>query len=129
MNGPVIFFIDDEENLRDLVAELLRDEGYEVYTFAEGQKAFLEAKSRIEKNLEIDLVLTDVNMPLMSGIKLAEELRKLAFRNAIVLFSGESGEELEKLKRIPGITGVEEKPYSTDIFLDHISQYIKQNIK
>lgn len=126
MNKSVIFVVDDEEILRELLGEVLRDEGYEVYEFADGQKALVEAKARLEKNLNLDLVLTDVNMPEMSGLKLAVELRNLDFKNPIILLSGESGDDFEALKSKPGVTGVQPKPYNTNALLDNIANYIKQ---
>jgi CheY-like chemotaxis protein len=124
MSKSVIFLVDDEVALRELIAELLRDEGYEVYQFADGQKALIEAQSRISKNLKIDLVLSDVNMPVMSGVALTAELRKIPYDNPIILLSGESGEEFEQLKRTSGVTGVECKPYNTNELLSKIAEFI-----
>lgn len=129
MSSPVVFVIDDEENLRDLISEILRDEGYEVYEFAEGKKALAEASLRLEQSLRLDLILTDVNMPNISGIKLAGEIRKLNFKNAIILFSGESGDDLENLKLTPGVTGVESKPYVAEELIRNIAEYIDSNPK
>jgi CheY-like chemotaxis protein len=126
MNKSVIFVVDDEEILRELLGEVLRDEGYEVYEFVDGQKALMEASVRFEKKLKIDLVLTDVNMPEMSGLKLTEELRKLEFKNPIILLSGESGDDFEALKSKPGVSGVQPKPYNTNALLESIANYIKQ---
>jgi CheY-like chemotaxis protein len=124
MSNGIIFIIDDEKILRDLLVDLLTNEGYEVHAFENGKKALSEAKLRIENKLEIDLVLSDVNMPIMSGIKLVEELRNLSFKNSFLLFSGESGEALIKLKKIPGVTDVVSKPYKSKILLEKISSYI-----
>jgi two-component system phosphate regulon response regulator PhoB len=124
MNKSVLFVVDDEEVLRDLLVENLQDEGYEVYGFSNGKSALDQAKIRIESNLNLDLVLTDVNMPVMSGVALIAELRKLSYKNPIVLLSGEVGEDLVTLMNVPGVTAVESKPYNTKKLLENISQYL-----
>lgn len=125
MGNSVLFVIDDEVTLRELIGELLQDEGYEVYGFSDGLPALVAARDRMEKKLGLDLILTDVNMPNMSGVKLTQELRAAGFSKPIVLFSGESAEELDALKKIPGVSGVETKPYNSKALLERIANLLK----
>jgi two-component system response regulator PilR (NtrC family) len=68
-----ILVVDDEQVLRESLAELLEDEGYDVLQAEDGQAAY-------ERLLEqpVDLVLTDVRMPNVDGISLLGHLQKLA---------------------------------------------------
>jgi PAS domain S-box-containing protein len=66
-----ILLVEDERSLRKLTARTLRDIGYTVYEAAEAQEA-LEIAER--QDLELDLLLTDVVMPGMSGPALADVL-------------------------------------------------------
>ncbi len=65
-----LLVVDDEAAARSALAELLRDEGYTVRTAGDGFKAFGQLEG-----WEPDVVITDVQMPGMSGIELMEKLR------------------------------------------------------
>jgi DNA-binding NtrC family response regulator len=67
-----ILIVDDEEGLRRLLSILLSKEGYEVVAAANGS----EAIAQFEKNV-VDLVITDIKMPGMSGIELLQAIRAL----------------------------------------------------
>jgi CheY-like chemotaxis protein len=89
MSTPRILVIDDDEIVRELMCELLRERGCEV--FSTGSPIGV---SKLIRQHEIDLIVLDVMMPEMSGDKLARLLRgnpKLQ-QLTIVLVSGtESG--------------------------------------
>lgn len=59
-----ILVVDDEPAARSALSEMLRDEGYEVQSAADGYKAL----GRID-NWIPDVVITDVNMPALDGIE------------------------------------------------------------
>jgi DNA-binding NtrC family response regulator len=62
-----VLVVDDEANARNALAELLRDEGYLTEVAADGQHAL-----RVLDAFEPDVVLTDLKMPVMDGLKLLE---------------------------------------------------------
>jgi DNA-binding NtrC family response regulator len=62
-----VLVVDDEANARNALAELLRDEGYSTEVAADGQHAL-----RVMDAFEPDVVLTDLKMPVMDGLKLLE---------------------------------------------------------
>jgi DNA-binding NtrC family response regulator len=68
MSAPHILVVDDEPDIRDLVKEILEDEGYEVTT-AENASAAREAR----RARRPDLILLDIWMPDMDGISLLKE--------------------------------------------------------
>jgi DNA-binding response OmpR family regulator len=127
MSKKVLYIVDDEPNLCELVAEIFRDEGYEVFEFIDPVLAFANAEKRIQNGEALDLILTDVNMPGLTGIQMAKNLRKIGFNKSVVLLSGESGDEFEQLKTISEITGVEQKPYKTDKLVVNINEYLKKS--
>ena len=65
----LILIADDEKEIRDVVGLLLRGEGYEVMAAEDGEGVLALASP------DIDLYLLDVNMPRLSGIMAAAELR------------------------------------------------------
>jgi two-component system, OmpR family, alkaline phosphatase synthesis response regulator PhoP len=66
-----VLVVDDDEAIREVIAEVLRDEGYDVVCAANGEQALFELK----KAHHPDLVLLDLMMPVMSGWEVLEELQ------------------------------------------------------
>jgi chemotaxis protein histidine kinase CheA/ActR/RegA family two-component response regulator len=89
-----ILVVDDSLPTREIEGEILRMEGYHVDTAADGVEA-LEAA----KNTRYDLICTDLNMPLMDGFMLTENIRKnveLAEIPIIVISSKSSDEDQKR---------------------------------
>ena len=65
-----ILFVDDEESILNVVSEFFKRQGYNILTAANGA----EAMKIIEKE-KVDCCFTDINMPVMNGLDLAENIR------------------------------------------------------
>lgn len=103
-----ILCVDDAKIIRLLMKEILEPLGHEVILAEDG----LEAMSFARTNA-VDLVLSDVNMPNMSGSSLVSNLRRLPdyVNTPIVMVTTESdGYKKEKLKTL-GATGWLKKPF------------------
>jgi adenylate cyclase len=66
-----ILVVEDDQNMRLTLTELLRLEGYAVVTARDGDEGYLQAMAH-----QPDLVITDLNMPILDGIELARLLRR-----------------------------------------------------
>jgi DNA-binding NtrC family response regulator len=75
-----ILIVEDEQVLRESVAELLSDEGYEVVQAENGRAACEVILQR-----SVDLVLTDVRMPEMDGLALLSYLQKAAPQTPVII--------------------------------------------
>jgi two-component system, cell cycle sensor histidine kinase and response regulator CckA len=83
--SETILLVDDEEGVRKLVGAVLRSNGYDVLEASNGSAAL----SAYEKNFhKIDMVLTDVVMPQMSGFDLGRELANRTPGLKILYMSG-----------------------------------------
>ena len=80
-----ILLVEDEEAVRGFVATVLRRAGYQVVE-APAAKPALEAIDRLDT--VVDLLVTDVIMPGMSGCELADELKTRYARLPVVFMSG-----------------------------------------
>ena len=80
-----VLLVEDEEGVRNLVSSMLRSQGYHVYEAEHGWHA-LEVFSKYGK--EIQLLLTDVIMPRMSGRELAQRLTAKSPQLKVVYMSG-----------------------------------------
>lgn len=69
---PPILLVEDDDDIRDAVAELLRDEGYEVHEVENGAEAlaYLHQAER-----EPSLILLDLMMPVLDGWQVIDRLR------------------------------------------------------
>jgi DNA-binding response OmpR family regulator len=81
MNAKVLV-VDDEDATRRSLADILRLEGYQVETAADGEAAVLS----VEKNL-YDLILLDLKMPGMDGLQAMRAIHKLAPDTQIILLT------------------------------------------
>ncbi len=80
-----ILVVDDEVELLDLIAYILRRPGYEILEARTSREA-LSICERVE--VPIDLVLSDFNLPGMNGLDLAKELERLRPNLPIIFMSG-----------------------------------------
>ena len=86
LNGTqTILMVDDEDLMLTMGQTVLSAFGYKVLTASSGQKA-LEMISK--DGQAVDLVITDLVMPAMSGRELVEQLRKISPRTQILRTSG-----------------------------------------
>jgi CheY-like chemotaxis protein len=79
-----ILVVDDEAEVREILAETLEDFGYAVVTAASGE----EALPVLANDRSVGLVITDVRMPGMSGLELADQIRRQWPKVKVVLISG-----------------------------------------
>jgi CheY-like chemotaxis protein len=86
-----ILLVEDEAPLRRMMREALSNAGYRGWESGDGADALENWGRQVEA---IDLVVTDVVMPLMSGLTLAEELRKLRHNIKVMFMSGHADEIL-----------------------------------
>lgn len=84
-NNPFhILIVDDDPVIRRLTRRMLNSLGYEVIEAENG----VDALNRFNENTDIDLVLSDLKMPKMNGLELAEEIRQLQRTSKFILISG-----------------------------------------
>jgi PAS domain S-box-containing protein len=88
-----VLVVEDEELVRKLAVRALRRYGYNAISAANGGEALMICK---DPKQSIDLVLTDVVMPYMSGVELAESLRQHNADIKVLFMSGYADESEER---------------------------------
>lgn len=78
MHGKILI-VDDEAIQRDIVKDILEDQGYDVFTSGSGQEALEHIKT-----LPVDVILTDLRMPGIDGVELLESI-KAAYPEVVVV--------------------------------------------
>jgi CheY-like chemotaxis protein len=108
--SATILLVEDEASLRDIATDLLEASGYTVVAAANGPDAL--ALSRQYAADSIQLLLTDVMMPGMSGQEVARQIRLRWPEVAVLYMSGYSNEAVEKLGLLEPGTRLLAKPFS-----------------
>ncbi|PHS27220.1 MAG: response regulator [Methylophaga sp.] len=116
-----ILAVDDSASMRQMVSFTLKAAGHTVTDAADGKQALDIAKTR-----SFDLVLTDVNMPVMDGLTLTRELRALpTFKfTPILVLTTEAGMDKKQEGRAAGATGWLVKPFNPDQLLATINKVL-----
>lgn len=105
-----------------MVTFTLKQEGYQVVEAGNGQEALTKAKGG-----RFDLVLTDVNMPVMDGITLCSELRKLpTFKfTPVLMLTTESSADMKQQGKSAGATGWLVKPFNPEKLISTIKRVVR----
>ena len=116
-----ILAVDDSASMRQMVAFTLSGAGYDVTDACDGQQALDAAKSQ-----QFDVVVSDVNMPVMDGITLIKELRKLSqYRTTpLLLLTTESSGNKKMEGKQAGATGWIVKPFNPDQLLATVKKVV-----
>lgn len=116
-----ILAVDDSASMRQMVSFTLQGAGYEVVEACDGQDAFDKAKQG-----GVDLVLSDVNMPVMDGIALIKNLRTLPDYKftPILMLTTESAADKKSEGKAAGATGWIVKPFNPDQLLNTIKKVL-----
>lgn len=109
-----VLFVEDEESLRRLGGRILLAGGYTALVASDGQEAL---KLMEERGMPVDLLITDVVMPGMSGRELALELARRKLVGRVLYMSGYTDEAIVKHGVLePGIAFIY-KPFTVDAVL------------
>jgi two-component system response regulator PilR (NtrC family) len=79
---PAILIVDDEPHIVEVLEMALRDEGMEVYTSASGREALA-----VLRRQQIDVVISDIRMPDLSGVELLREAKSLAPETPFIMMT------------------------------------------
>jgi CheY-like chemotaxis protein len=80
---PTILFVDDDLDLREVVSAILAEPGYTVLTASDGYEAL-----RVLVDRAVDLLITDVQMPGISGFELARQAKLMRPNLHVIYLSG-----------------------------------------
>lgn len=76
-----ILYVEDEDIIRENITDMLRDVCCEIFTAKNGQEGY---NLFIEKQEHINLVISDIQMPIMSGLEMAKQIREITYEVPII---------------------------------------------
>ena len=108
-SGISVLLVEDDESVSPVAETMLEMLGYTVIKVSNG----VEALERYQRNAaDIDLVITDIVMPLMDGYKLFRELKRLAPGLPVFISSGLSEIDITARISFDEMAGFIKKPYT-----------------
>ncbi len=106
--SKTVLSVDDSASVRQMVKLTLTDAGYHVIQASDGAEGLVKARET-----PFDVVVTDINMPVMDGLALIRELRQLpSYKGVPIIFlTTESDEGMKREAKAAGATGWITKPF------------------
>ena len=117
-NSKKILVIDDNQHLISTIGEYLENKGFEVVTALDGVDIFRLIESEI-----YDLVITDIDMPIVSGVGVILAHKKKKPEIPIIAMSGYGQAALEAARE-KGADVIINKPFKFSVLTHHIDELI-----
>jgi DNA-binding response OmpR family regulator len=116
-----ILVVDDNDSMRHWLAEILTRAGHQIIQAADGAEA-----CRISREVDVDLVILDLFMPVKDGIETLRALRARAPGVPIIAISGggadDTGVDLLKAAVLLGAVQSIEKPFTPAVLLEAVGK-------
>ncbi|HEY0005583.1 MAG TPA: PAS domain S-box protein [Pyrinomonadaceae bacterium] len=122
--SETILLAEDDELVRNLAREILEESGYTVLEAPNGGAALLLCE---QHEGEIDLLLTDVVMPELSGRQLAERLEKIRPRIKVVYMSGYTADAVLRRGALEDEAKFIQKPFTPDALLHKVREALERH--
>ena len=113
-----ILVVDDEREVLELTKRKLDRLGYEVFTAINGQ----EALGIVRKDPPPDLILLDVQMPVMNGYSFMLELKRMKDRKSVPVIVTTAYSEMQPIFTLKGVRGYLVKPIKMEELVEKIQQ-------
>jgi len=128
MNKKNILVVDDEIVTRKKVSKILDNAGYKAEVAVDGKdglKKIIDANNTPD---QFDLLMTDINMPVLGGIELIDELHKLDLNIPIIAFTGKGDKDtvVELLRR--GCSEYIDKPFKKEEILQRVELVLNREL-
>jgi sigma-B regulation protein RsbU (phosphoserine phosphatase) len=94
-----ILVIDDQPNVRMLLALLLRQQGYDVVLAENGWEGL-----QLYRQEHPDVILLDLNMPELDGVTVLTQIRSVDLKQPVIILTGDSAQETELQVRALGVS-------------------------
>lgn len=119
--AKTILAVDDSRSILQMVSFTLKGAGYQVVEATNGQEGLAAAKKT-----KVDLVLTDLNMPVMDGITMIQQLRaQPAYRfTPMLMLTTEAGGTYKAKGKAAGATGWLVKPFDPQKLLGVVKKVL-----
>ncbi|TNC82968.1 MAG: two-component system response regulator [Oleiphilus sp.] len=117
-----ILVVDDSATVRNEVSAFLKDNGLTVEVAVDGK----DGLDKLQKDGQIKLVISDVNMPNMDGLTMAEKIRSDLGNSTvnIIMLTTESDPRMKERGKAAGVKGWIVKPFKGDNVVGSIKKLV-----
>ena len=115
-----ILIVEDEEIIREMLEEILKNKGFEVIAAEDGLKGI----EKVKENLDIDLVILDMNMPHMSGKEAFFKMQEINPDIKVLVATGFTYDNDVRTLLKEGAVGFLQKPFKGDEILSMIEEIL-----
>lgn len=130
MNQPKqkhILVADDEINTLDTLGFILESANYEVDLVENGKEALIKILSAKDTGHPVDILITDIRMPVLSGFELINKLRQFTICIPILIITSYDSKDLKEQVQQSGITEYLTKPFGDQELLSTIDNIFQKN--
>ena len=121
--SETILLVEDETSVRRMLREALRNAGDRTWEAGNGAEAIGQWGARID---EVDLVVTDIVMPVMNGLRLADELRSQRPGIRVVFMSGHSMDVISNQSIPDPAPDLLQKPFMPQVLVRKVREVLDQ---
>lgn len=118
---PRILVLDDDDDIREIYVEALIQSGYQVDSAADGQAGWAALQAR-----KYDLLITDHEMPGLTGLELVKKVHNSGMPLAIIMASGEMSPEELRLHPTFHVSAALAKPFSPTELIATVRQVLRE---
>lgn len=115
-----ILVADDEPNMLDSLGFILKAQNYRVTTAGDGQEALGKICDALENHSPIDLLITDIRLPRLTGLQLIDELNRFKIRMPIFAITGYGDKALVIELMRTGCADYLDKPFKLKEFVRRV---------
>ena len=124
VGNETVMLVEDETSVREMTATVLRRQGYEVLEATNGVDAIRLATEYADKR--VDLLLTDVVMPLMGGRELAKKFRDIHPEAKLLYTSGYTDDKIVQQGAIEAGTEFIRKPFTLALLTQKVREVLEK---
>ena len=119
--GETLLLVEDEDEIRELATLMLEGKGYRIISAPDAEQAIVLAKKHVH---EINALITDVVMPRINGVQLAEILIEMVPNLRILFVSGHCRESVSPETLAANRAEYLQKPYRSDSLIAAVQQVL-----
>ncbi|MGR3319445.1 MAG: SpoIIE family protein phosphatase [Candidatus Anammoxibacter sp.] len=129
MQGKHIIIVEDEEQTRFSLSIILKKDKYKVTTAADGLSAFNKINEARDTATPIDFLLTDIQLPFMTGLELIDKLNKDNLSLPTLVITGYGNKEMIVDLMRKGCEEYIDKPFDPDELLNRVAAVLNKREK
>lgn len=118
--NATILLVEDDREIQSTIQSVLSATGHQVLTAPNG----IEGRKILERNSDVDLVITDMMMPRMGGFPLLEYLQTMENAPRIIMITANEGGRHKAYAEMLGIDDYIRKPFAMDVLLESVSRIL-----